>query len=140
MCNLQILDFWIFDFSFFKISDIGILWSKITIFIIEISLKLYLLTKYGWNNPNSCRLGLKSPKLNFLPFLAAQKFIAHTNIQIHARDAIFIINGFFLNACNNVLIRINNNWNYKKMQIIVVQWDHTGGKYFFYYTFLCSYA
>ena len=29
--------FWIFDFLIFKISDIGLLWSKITIFIIEIS-------------------------------------------------------------------------------------------------------
>ena len=38
----------IYEFLFFfifKISDIGLLWSKISIFIIEISLKLYLHLK-----------------------------------------------------------------------------------------------
>ena len=44
----------------------GLLWSKITIFVIEITLKLVLDTKYGLNNPNWRRLGLKSPKLHFL--------------------------------------------------------------------------
>ena len=48
-----------FDFSIFKINDIGLLWSQITIFIIEISLKLDLHTKYEWNNPNSRWLGMK---------------------------------------------------------------------------------
>ena len=38
--------FWIFYFFIFKISDIGLLWSKIMIFIIEISVKLYLHAKY----------------------------------------------------------------------------------------------
>ena len=70
--------------------DIGLLWSKITIFIIEISLKLLLHTKYEWNNPNSRRLGLKSPNFNFLPFLAVQEFITHTNILIHVTGSIFI--------------------------------------------------
>ena len=42
MCNLQISDFFIF-----KISDVGLLLSKIAIFIIEISVKLHLHTKYG---------------------------------------------------------------------------------------------
>ena len=52
---------------------------------------------------NSGRLGLKSPKFHFLPFLAAQKFIAHRNIQIHVTGLIFILNLYFLNARNNVL-------------------------------------
>ena len=56
-------------FFIFKISQIS---SKITIFIIEISLKQHLHTKYGRNNPNSRRLGLKSPKFYFLPFLVAR--------------------------------------------------------------------
>ena len=103
MCNLQISDIWIFNFWIFKSSDIDSLWSKITIFIIEISLKLHLHTKYGWNNPNSLRLGLESPKFHFLAFLAAQKFIAHTNIHIHVTGSIFSVNWFFLNAPNNVL-------------------------------------
>ena len=87
-----IYKFRILEFSIFKIGDIGLLWSKITIFIIEISQKLHLHTKYGWNNPNSRRLVLKSPKFHFLPFLAAQKFISHANIQIHVTSSIFIVN------------------------------------------------
>ena len=47
MCNLWISDFLIFDFLIFKYSNIGVLWSQITIFIIEITLKLLLHTKYG---------------------------------------------------------------------------------------------
>ena len=68
--NVQFTNFGFLDFQFFifKISDIGLLWSKITIFIIEISLKLHLHTKYGWNNPNSCRLSLKSPNFIFCHF------------------------------------------------------------------------
>ena len=53
---------------FKKMSDIALLWSQITIFIIEITLKQLLHKKYGWNNPNLGRLGLKSPKLHFLVF------------------------------------------------------------------------
>ena len=45
----------------------------ITIFIIEISLKLHLHTKYGWNNPNSHRFGLKSQKLNFFGISSSSK-------------------------------------------------------------------
>ena len=78
-----IYKFWIFDFLFFKISDIGLLWSKTTIFIIEITLKLLLHTKYGWNNLNWGRLGLKSPKLYLFAISGSSKFIAYTNIQIH---------------------------------------------------------
>ena len=37
--------FWILNFFIFKISDIGLLSSKISIFIIEISLKLHLHSK-----------------------------------------------------------------------------------------------
>ena len=83
-----------------KISQIGLFWSKITIIIIEISLQLHLHTKYGWNNPNSRRLDLKSQKLYFLTFLAVQKFIAHANIQIHVTLLIFVVNLIFF---NNVL-------------------------------------
>ena len=36
-----------FYFSIFKISDIGLFSSKITIIIIEISVNLHLNTKYG---------------------------------------------------------------------------------------------
>ena len=50
-----------------------LLWSKITIFIIEISLKLHLHKNTGWNNYNSHKFGLKSQKFNFLTFLGAQK-------------------------------------------------------------------
>ena len=85
-------------------SDIGLLWSKITIFIIEISLELLLHKKYGWNNPNWGRLGLKSPNLHFFAISGSSKFIAYTNIQIYVTGSIFI--GFFFffwNARNNVL-------------------------------------
>ena len=108
--NDGFLNFWFFVVCF-KISQIGLFWSKITIFIIEISLKQHLHTKYWWNNPNSRRLGLKSQKRNFLLFLAAPKFIAHTNIQIHVTGLIFIIHWFFLNAPNDVLYQ--NQWQLK---------------------------
>ena len=45
----------------------------------------------------------KVKKRNFLLFLWAQKFITHTNIQIHVTGSIFIVNWFFLNAPNNDL-------------------------------------
>ena len=51
-----IYKFWIFEFwiyFIFKYSDIGLLWSKITIFMIGITLKLILHIKYGWNNPEA---------------------------------------------------------------------------------------
>ena len=83
-------DFWIFDYFIFKISHVGLLWSKITIFIIEITLKLILDTKYGWNNPNSGRLGLKLPKLHFFAISGSSKFIAYKNIQIYVTGSIFI--------------------------------------------------
>ena len=49
-------------------SDVALLWSQITIFIIEITLKQLLHKKHERNNPNWGRLGLKSPKLHFLVF------------------------------------------------------------------------
>ena len=44
-----IYEFRIFEFFIFKYSDIGLLWSQIIIFIIEITLKLPLHKKYWWN-------------------------------------------------------------------------------------------
>ena len=98
--NFGFLKFW---FIFSKMSDIVLLWSKITIFIIEITLKQLLLTKYGRNCPNWGRLGLKNPKLHFRAISGSSKIIAYTNIQIHVTRSIFIVNWFFLNARNNVL-------------------------------------
>ena len=103
-----------FVYAGHKISDIGLLWSKITIFIIEITLKLYLHTKYGWNNPNWGRLGLISPKLHFLGLSGSSKFTTYTNIQIHVTGSIFFVIWFFLILLTMSSIRINNNWNYKK--------------------------
>ena len=68
--NMKFTSLWFF--FIFKYSDIGLLWSKITIFIIEITLKLLLHTKYGWNNPSWGRLGMKSPKLHVFAFISAQ--------------------------------------------------------------------
>ena len=76
MCNVQISDFWIFDYFIFKISQIGLLWSKITIFISEITLKLVLDIKYRWNNPEA-GWAWKVQNFTFLPFLAAQNSL-HT--------------------------------------------------------------
>ena len=73
----------------FKYCDIGLLWSKITIFIIEITLKLLLHTKYGWNNPNWGRSGLKSPKFYFFAISGSSKFIVYTNIQIHVTSFVY---------------------------------------------------
>ena len=91
-------------FYFWHIGDIGILWSQITIFIIEITLKLLLHTKYGGNNPNWARLGVKS-KTSLFWYFWQLKIIAYTNIQIHVMGSIFIVIWFFKNACNNVLYR-----------------------------------
>ena len=112
MWNLLILDFLIF-----KIRQIGLFWSKITIIIIEISLKLHLKTKYEWNYPNSRRLGLKSQKLHFFAISGSSKIhITHKHSKT-CHGSIFIINWFFLNAPMSS-IRINNNWNYQKIPII----------------------
>ena len=59
------LDFWFFVL---KIRKIYLFWSKITIFIIEISLKPHLCTKYGLNNLNSHRLAWKVKNLIFYYF------------------------------------------------------------------------
>ena len=83
--NVQFNEFfyiWIFDFFIFKYRDIGLLSSKITIFIIEITLKLLLQKKYGWNNPNWGGLGRKCPKLHIFAISGSSKIITYTNIQI----------------------------------------------------------
>ena len=90
------LDFWNFDLIFSKMIDIGLLWSKIMIFTIEITLKQLLITKYGWNNPNWGRLGLTNPKLHFYDISGSSKFIANINTQINVARSIFIINSYFL--------------------------------------------
>ena len=48
--NVEFTNFGFLNFRYFifKYSDIGLLWSQITIFIIEIILKLLLHKKYGW--------------------------------------------------------------------------------------------
>ena len=92
--------------------DIGLLWSQIDIFIIEITLKQLLLTKYGWNNPNWGRLGLKSPRFNFFAISGSSKFIAYTNIQIYVTGSIFIgIRYFFEMLVTMSSITMNNYWN-----------------------------
>ena len=50
-------------------------------------------------------LASKIGKFNFLPFLAAQKFIVHINIQIHATCSILIVRQCFFNPPNNVLYK-----------------------------------
>ena len=67
-----------YNFLILKYSDIDLLWSKIIIFIIEITLKLLLHTKYGWNNPNWGRLGLKSPKTSLFCHFWQLKNPLHT--------------------------------------------------------------
>ena len=89
--NFGFLKFW---FYFFK-TDIGFLWSKITIFILEITPKQVLDTKYGWNNPHWGRLGLKSAKFYFFAISGSSKFIANTNIPIYVTGSIFIGIRFF---------------------------------------------
>ena len=71
------------------------------------------------NNPNSRRLGLKSPKLNFLPFLVA-KNLSRTQIFKYMSRAQFSSDFFFQNARNNVhyqnqkQLKLPKNTNYKK--------------------------
>ena len=73
-------------------------------FIIEITLKQLLLTKYGWNNRNWGRLIMKNPKLHFFDISGSSKFIVNINVQINVTRSIFFgFRFFFLNACNNVL-------------------------------------
>ena len=120
MCYVQISDFWNFDFIFSKISDIGLLWSKITIFIIEITLKQLLLTKYGWNNPNWGRLGLKKSKTSLFGILAAQNS-SHTQTFKYMSRAQFSseLDFFFLMLVAMSSITIDNNWNYQKSYLKV---------------------
>ena len=95
--------FQIFYFIFFKMSNIGLLWSKITIFIFEITLKQLLLKKYGWNNPNWGRLGMKKSKTSLFGLLAAQNS-SHTQTFKYMSRAQFSSElDFFWNACKHVL-------------------------------------
>ena len=65
--------------------------------------KTKLKYKIWMNDPISQRFDLKSQQNHFLLFLPSQKFIIHTNIQIHAKGSIFIAKTIVLNAPNNVL-------------------------------------
>ena len=100
--NVQFTNFGFLNFFFFKISDIGLLWSKITIFIIEIALKLLLHTKYGWNNPNWDRF------CNFWQ-LKIHRIHKHSNAS-HALN--FHRKLIFFNASNNVLYQNQQQLNY----------------------------
>ena len=110
MCNLQISDFRIFNFSIFKISIIGLLWSKITIFIIEITLKLFLHSKYGWNNPNSGRLGLKCPKLQFLPALSISMLTLLFLLVYPVSLSYFILAVTMSSSGRNFLHKFRTSW------------------------------
>ena len=112
---------WYIIIIIFKYSDIGFLWSQITIFIIEITLKLLLHKKYRWNNPNWSRLGLKNPKLHFFDISGSSKLIVNINVQINVTRSIFSVNCFFFFEMPLIMssIRINNNWYYKKSLIIL---------------------
>ena len=105
--------FFIFYSRFFKISQIVLFWAKITIIIIEISLKAILHGKYWWNNTNSHRFGLKSQQLHFLAFLIAQKCIIHAYIEIQATGSIFIFKIYiFLNMDDSIgVTSMNRRWN-----------------------------
>ena len=109
MWNLQIFDFWFFFPKFAK--SACLFWPKITMIVIEISLKLED-AKYWWNNPNLHRLGLKSQQLHFVLFLATEKFIILTIVQIH--DFFFHHKDNFFNCTYQCPIRINNSKFSKK--------------------------
>ena len=98
--NVQFTNFWIFEFS--KCCQICLFWSKITIIIIEISIKLYLHTKYRWNNPNSLRLGLKNQK-NIFAISGNSKMHGTHKHSYTYKFSIFILNLYFFNAPDNVL-------------------------------------
>ena len=92
-------------------SDIALLWSLITIFIIEITLKQFLHKQYGWNNPNWGRLGLKSPKLHFLVFWQLKIHRIYKKFKYMSRAQ------FFEMLVTMSSITINNYWNSKKLLI-----------------------
>ena len=124
--NVQFTNFLFLNFKFFifKYSYIGLLWSKITIFIIEITLKLPLLSKYGWNNPNWGRLGLKNPKRHvFCHFwqLKIHRIHKHWNTcrAFNFHQHFF---SFFEMLVTMSSIRINNNWNYQNL-LITTEWS-----------------
>ena len=118
--NIQFINFRVFNFLIFKYSNIGSLWSKIFIFVIEITLKLLLHKEYEWNNPNWGRLGMKNPKFHFFDISGSSKFIENINIQINGTRSIFIVNRFFSMLVRMSSVRINNNWNYPNLLITAV--------------------
>ena len=110
--NVQFTNFGFLNFRFFYLQN----WRYWLTLIQNNHFCHWNIFKTKFKNPNSRRLVLKSPKFNFLPFLAAKKFIAHTNIQIHITGSILIV--FLKMLVRMSSIRINNNWNYQKMLII----------------------
>ena len=88
--------FWNYDYIFSKMSDIALLWSQITIFIIEITLKQLLHKKYGWNNPNWGGWAWKVQSFTFWSS-GSSKFI---KIQIYVTGSIFIRIRFFFLKCS----------------------------------------
>ena len=111
MCNV-----WILDFFIFQISDIGLLWSKIALFIIEISLKLHTFTFIIVDEITQTHTGWAWKVLNFIfcHFWELKNLLQHKHSNsCHAlnfhRKLIF-----FKTFIRMVSIRINNNWNYPK--------------------------
>ena len=82
--NVQFSNFGFLNsrFFYFQIKRYWLTLIKNSIFIVEITLKLLLHTKYGWNNPNWGRLGLKSEKLHFFAISGSSKFISHKHSNI----------------------------------------------------------
>ena len=93
-------DFWIFYFRIFKICQICLFWSKITIFIIEIILNY------------SRRFGLGCQKCYFLPSGSSKihrtykhSYTCH-GLNFYRKDI------FFLLLLTMSSIRINNSWKF----------------------------
>ena len=93
----------------------ALLWSQITISIIEITLKQLLHKKYGWNNPNWGRLGLKSPKLHFL-FWQLKIHRIYKKFKCMSRAQFSLELDFFFEMLVTMSsITINSNWNFQKI-------------------------
>ena len=119
----QFCIFEIMIFFIFKYSDSGLFWSKITIFVIEITLKLLLHTKYGWKNPNWGRLGLKNPQLHsfwhFWQLKIHRKYKHSNKCQAFNFQRKLLL--FFEMLLTMSSIRINNNWKYQNLLITARQ-------------------
>ena len=104
------MDFWIFDFLFFKISDISLLLSKITIFIIEMSLNYIYIQNLDEITPTDAGWAW-SPELQKIPKNSTSFFETSGSSKIHPTDKHsntchelnFHRKLIFFNACNNVL-------------------------------------